>query len=554
MLSSRAAHFLCSNLFPQCQNKFAALVCWPERIGFLIFKEGSPMWQDKAFGANFLYDLLTHVSRATTKVDGLLQFVLERALALTASGGGAIFVFEASHEEPSLAAAALRGELGDTAANLLKAWEQNPDGRSLASPAFIVLQSGQPYSIDDYQHDSAHFPLLKGGRSSLWAPLLDGKSVIGVIHVESSQPEHYRKPHLDQLESLAAEMVPAIQRLLLKEKMAQVGAPIVEIVGASAPFLELERQIRLAAGQSLSPVLITGERGSGKELTAWAIHSLSKRRDKPFVPVLASAFTESLFADELFGHMKHAFTGATEARKGKFVAAEGGSIFFDEVGDLPLGIQVALFRAIERGEIQPIGHDLPIRINVRVIAATNQNLPELIAQRRFREDLYDRLSVFEIKVPPLRERREDIPLLVSHFLRKCCQKMRRPVVFKDVCAICQNSEDVQCVTTEFYQALQTYEWPGNVRELENIILRLLTFVPDEVLDVKHLPDHIQKGLTKAAKPKPEDLTLETAVKQHIRRVLRMTNDNQSQAAKILNLPLSTLRSKIKKLEIERKGK
>jgi DNA-binding NtrC family response regulator len=156
-------------------------------------------------------------------------------------------------------------------------------------------------------------------------------------------------------------------------------------------------------------------------------------------------------------------------------------------------------------------------------------------------------------VPPLRERREDIPLLAEHFLRKHCHEMRRPIAFNDFCAVCQNAEGVSCATAEFYRALQTYDWPGNVRELENLILRLLAFVPDEVLDAKHLPEHFQLGLAKAAKPETGDLTLNTAIKQHLQRVLRMTNYNQSQAAKILGLPLSTLRSKIKKLRIERKG-
>jgi DNA-binding NtrC family response regulator len=518
------------------------------------------MLQDKAFGANFLYHVLSLASRSTTRVDGLLQFALERALALTASDvGGAIFVLEISQEEPSLAAAALRGELADTSANLLMSWQQNPSGRSLASPAFNVLQSGQTYSIDDHStsvanHESAYFQLLKGGRSSLGVPLLEGKSVIGVIHVESSQPEHYRQPHLDQLESLAAEMVPAIQRLLLKEQMIQVGTPIVDIVGASAPFLELERQIRRIAAHAKGPVLITGERGSGKELAAWAIHCWSERRGKPFVPVLASAVAESLFVDELFGHERHSFTGATRERLGKFKAAEGGTLFLDEIGDLTPEVQSALLRVIEKGELPRIGRDLPLPIDVRVIAATNRNLSELMAQGKFREDLYDRLSAFEVRVPPLRERREDIPLLAEHFLRKHCHEMRRPIAFNDFCTACQNAESVSCATAEFYRALQTYDWPGNVRELENLILRLLAFVPDEVLEVKHLPEHIQKGLTKAAKPETEDLTLDTAIKNHIVRVLQMTSYNQSQTAKILDLPLSTLRSKIKKLGIERKKK
>jgi transcriptional regulator with GAF, ATPase, and Fis domain len=503
------------------------------------------MLQDKGEQRNFLHRLLALASRPATRLDGLLQFVLEKALALTSSDtGGAIFVLDISTPEQALVASALRGEFADTSTNLLKIWKENA-----RSPAFVVLHSGKPYCIDDHQQDPAHFSLLAGGRSSLWVPLLEGTKVMGVFHVESSQPGYYEEGHISQLQNLAAETVPAINRLLLKEKMAQVGA-LVEVVGVSAPFLELERQIRLAAINSRSPVLITGERGSGKELTAWAIHCWSDRRNQAFVPVLASAFAPSLYADELFGHERHAFTGADSERRGKFKAAEGGTIFLDEVGELHPEVQSALLRTIERGELPRIGRDLPLRVDVRVIAATNRNLPELITQGRFRDDLYDRLRVFEIQVPPLRERREDIPLLANHFLNKYCQQMRRAIMDHGICAACQHAEVVGCATSEFYQALENYYWPGNVRELENLIIRLLAYVPDEVLDAKHLPEHFQLGLAKTAMPEARDLTFNAAMRSHIERVLQMTNYNQSQAAKVLDLPFSTLQSKMKKLGIE----
>lgn len=496
----------------------------------------------------FFHQLLALASRSTIRLDRLLQLILGKALTVTASdAGGSLFLVETVGRGPVLVASCLRGTLAESPANLLKRWKENP-----RSPAAIVLHSGQPYCIEDHRHDPAHFPLLASSRSSLWVPLLEGKRVIGVLHVESSRPGHYSDKHLRQLEGLAAEAIPAIHRLLLREWMAQAGAPL-DMVGVSPTFLDLERQIKLVAASASRSVLVTGERGSGKELAARAIHFWSDRRNKPFVPVLVSGLTESLVAAELFGHEKYAFTDAKQARKGKFLAAEGGTLFLDEVGDLSPAVQAALLRVIQWGEIQPLGRDLPATVDVRVVAATNQHLPNLIAQGRFRQDLYDRLRVLEIRVPPLRERREDIPLLAGHFLRKYCHALRREVMGEGLCAACRQAEAVGCATVEFYQALQRYDWPGNVRELENLIIHLLTFVPEEILDVKHLPEEILKGSNRADEGiarAAEDLTLDGMTKRHIERLLALTGNNQTQAAKILRVPLSTLRHKMKKLGIK----
>ncbi|MCS6806270.1 MAG: sigma-54-dependent Fis family transcriptional regulator [Acidobacteriota bacterium] len=499
--------------------------------------------------ANFLSELLGFASRPASRLDGLLRLLLEKALKLTGSDvGGGILIFAAEGQQPTLVTSVLEGELADTLSNLLRAWQQHR-----RSPALIVFNSGQAYSSDDHRQEPVYFPLLAGSRSSVWVPLLDGKQVVGVLHVEASQAGHYGEREVVQLEELAAEAVAAINRLLLKEWMAHGGA-WVEIVGASPAFVALERQLKQVAGSASRSVLLSGERGSGKELAARAIHYWSERRDKPFVPVLVSAMTESMVADELFGHERYAFTDAKQARKGKFRAADGGTLFLDEVGDLSPAVQAALLRAIQWGEIQPGGRDLPVRVDVRVVATTNQHLPELIAQGRFRQDLYDRLRVVEIRVPPLRERREDIRLLAEHFLRKYCQQTRREVMSEGVCAACSQTEEVCCATAAFYEALQAYDWPGNVRELENLIIRLLTDVRDEVLDVKHLPEEIRRASMQVNKPTVEELRLDVAMKRHIELVLRMTNYNQRQAAKILRIPYSTLQNKIKKLGVEIKRK
>jgi DNA-binding NtrC family response regulator len=305
-------------------------------------------------------------------------------------------------------------------------------------------------------------------------------------------------------------------------------------------------------------VLIQGERGSGKEIAAYGIHYFSKRREGPFVSVLVPAITESLQADELFGHERSSFTGADKVRKGKFLIAEGGTVFLDEVGDLSAALQLTLLRVLDHGEIQPVGRDLPINVNVRIVAATNMDLDRLVAEERLRGDLFDRLNVIELKVPPLRERREDIPLLIRHFLERECDEVNRKEMLDEklICQSCGRGRIAACASEEFYEAMQEYDWPGNVRELENIMIRLATMLGGQVLKAHHLPDYIIKtrsqtpGCTSSA---PNDLSLDKAVKEHINKVLVSVGYNESQAARFLGIPRSTLRSKIRKLGISNKA-
>lgn len=509
------------------------------------------MQQQRAREHHLLQSLLVLADRLSTQLDALLQFSLEKALSMTASDvGGTVLYFETSDREPLLLACALRGELAESSAALIKKWNSQP-----ADPINLLIEKKVPRRVSDYRREASSPALFSGGRSSLWVPLLGGEQqAIGAIHVESSRPGYYTDSHAQQLQNLATQIVAAAGCVLLREDAAKSGMTL-DFVGVSPVFLELEQQIKQAAAHPSAPVLITGERGSGKELASRAIHCWGTRRGKPFVPVLASALTESLFADELFGHAKHAFTGAAQSRSGKFQAAEGGILFLDEVGDMPPPMQAALLRVIERGEITRIGTDLPVRVDVRVVAATNKNLCALVERGEFRADLFDRLSVFQIRVPALRERKADIPLLAGHFLRKYCEQMGRDFALagKNGCAACKFGEAVHCATSTFYQALSMYDWPGNVRELSNLILRLVATVPDEVLDVKHLPEQFRKRVAEGALSDPEDLTLDTLIRKHIDRVLETAGQNESQAARILGIPRSTLRSKMKKLKIESKG-
>ncbi|MGH9821985.1 MAG: sigma 54-interacting transcriptional regulator, partial [Blastocatellia bacterium] len=271
---------------------------------------------------DILSSMLILAGRPSTKLDAILQFSLEKALSLTASDiGGLIFLLDAGGQAPIVRASGLRGDWAEPATSLLEKWNAKA-----ANPISTVLASGSHSRVDDYHEETGCFPLFLGGRSSLWVPLLDSKRAVGCLHVESSQPRYYVDTQIQALQSLGKEIVIAIDRLLLREDAEKVGTSL-DVVGISPVFLDLERQIRSAARHAGGPVLITGERGTGKALASRAVHYWGTRRDKPFIPVLASALTESLFADELFGHTRHAFTGADQARQGKFKAADGGTLF-----------------------------------------------------------------------------------------------------------------------------------------------------------------------------------------------------------------------------------
>jgi DNA-binding NtrC family response regulator len=389
--------------------------------------------------------------------------------------------------------------------------------------------------------------------SSIWLALGSDEDWLGCIGLGSETYSAYSSTEIESLQRLLSFGMLALNRLILREQ-AKLQQMEINLIGQSETFLEFERKLKQAASHPQCTVLIRGERGSGKEMAAYAIHCFSNRRGKPFIPVLASALAESLHADELFGHEKNAFTGADRARKGKFLAAEGGTLFLDEVGDLPHALQVSLLRVIERGELQRIGRDFPIKVDVRLLVATNRDLNKLVADGYFRGDLYDRLNVIELVVPPLRQRREDIPLLVEHFLLKHCQEINRGSRISEhcVCKLRGESGKVLCASEEFYRALQKHDWPGNVRELENLITRLVAMSPEEILNINHLPKDLLKA---AASPRDllvpdcENLSLDHTIKKHIERVLSLTGNCQTQAAKILGIPRTTLQAKIRRLRI-----
>ncbi|MBP6821260.1 MAG: sigma-54-dependent Fis family transcriptional regulator [Acidobacteria bacterium] len=308
------------------------------------------------------------------------------------------------------------------------------------------------------------------------------------------------------------------------------------IVGASKPMQELFKMIARAA-RGASTVLITGESGTGKELVARSIHEMSERKGD-FVPVNCAAIPAELIESELFGHTGQAFTGAKQARAGLFEAADGGTIFLDEVGELPLMMQPKLLRVLQEGTVRRVGADQEKKINVRVVAATNRDLETEVQAGRFREDLYWRLNVIHLDIPPLRERPFDIPLLVEHFLNKAAEVAGRPALN---------------VTPEALATLTAYSWPGNARELENAVERAIALAEGAHLTPEDLPERIRNSgqssllLTQA---RQQRMTLSELERAYILETLRLTGGNKSRAAEMLGFDRRTLHRKLDEYRAE----
>jgi two-component system response regulator HydG len=282
-------------------------------------------------------------------------------------------------------------------------------------------------------------------------------------------------------------------------------------------------------------VLIQGESGTGKEVIAKAIHHAGRRADKPFVAVNCGALPEPLLESELFGHVKGAFTGATAHKKGLFAEAHGGTLFLDEIGEMPLTLQVKFLRALQEGEVRPVGSTQTITVDVRVLAATNRDLGQLLQQGRFREDLFYRLNVFPVILPPLRERREDISAMAEHFLRQYGQKQGRPLR----------------LSAEAIDRLLRYPWPGNVRELENAMERAAILAQHDSISADDLPSYMVAGTPLGAAPSlPQAMTLAEAEKLHILQILERFGWNHSRAAEVLAIGRTSLWRKLKEYQIE----
>ncbi|MCM0755266.1 sigma 54-interacting transcriptional regulator [Desulfovibrio aminophilus] len=307
------------------------------------------------------------------------------------------------------------------------------------------------------------------------------------------------------------------------------------LIGRS-PAMRRVYEILERAAQSDAPVIILGESGTGKELAARAIHALGPRRDGPFVQINCAAFNDALLESEIFGHVKGAFTGAYRHRTGRFEEADGGDVFLDEVGDVPPAIQVKLLRVLETKKFERVGDNRPLSLDARIITATNQDLPELVANKRFRQDFFYRINVLPIQLPPLRERREDIPLLVEHFIRRLNRS---------------SGHAVSGLTPEALDRLARHSWPGNVRELKSALEYAFVVCDKGLIGPEHLPQQIAQGA--AACPPPADVLPDAGApreKAELIEALRRTGGNKSAAARLLGVNRLTVQNRMRKYGLD----
>lgn len=319
---------------------------------------------------------------------------------------------------------------------------------------------------------------------------------------------------------------------LLAEKQILHDELFPEMIGNSPPMQQLFDLIQRIAKED-STILIEGESGTGKELAARAIHQNSERNGKPFIKVNCGALNDNLLESELFGHEKGAFTGAIRQKKGRFELADGGTLFLDEIGDISPAMQVKLLRVLQEREFERVGGEVTISVDVRIICATHRNLPRRVQEGEFREDLYYRLSVIPMQLPPLRDRREDIPELVSHFLQKRSQP--------------------KTITAEGINLLMEYSWPGNIRELENLMERLQVIAPGPEIDPQLIAVHLGSGISHNTSGQYENLPLDDALyafeKNLIVHALKKCDNVKNRAAKLLGIKTSTLYYKLEKFDL-----
>jgi transcriptional regulator with GAF, ATPase, and Fis domain len=384
-----------------------------------------------------------------------------------------------------------------------------------------------------------------GATSLICAPILFGDRVLGLIHLYCTNP--LKALDVEDLEftvAVAKQLGGVIHNLQRQQSLSAENASLrdqlrveSELVGQSPAIRAIEQQVARVA-PTTATVLIRGESGVGKELVARAIHYSSPRKDGPFVCLNCAALTETLLESELFGHEKGAFTGATEKKVGKFEAADHGTIFLDEIGEMTVGTQAKLLRILEGHSFERVGGSVPIRVDVRVVAATNQDLEEGVREGRFRRDLFFRLQVVEIRVPPLRERKTDVPLLAEHFLRRFVRETGRKI---------------RGFTPGALKKMEAYHWPGNVRELRNVVERAVALGTGPVLDVNDiwLSSLEASGPAPAAGGDYEPISLNEVEKRHILATLEHTGWNKSQASAILQIERSTLDRKIDRYDLKR---
>lgn len=401
----------------------------------------------------------------------------------------------------------------------------------------LDLLAEQDYAAvvsDIYLDERSGLDLLKHLRSrspDVPVILMTARGSIETVAEATEQGafEYLAKPvDFDRLREVLQRAL-CLQRAGYDEDETEEELPATELVGVSAPMVELYKLISRTAPTDAT-VLIEGETGTGKELVARTIHRLSPRRDSPFIAVDCASIPASLMETELFGAVRGAYTGADRDRTGVFEAANRGTVFLDEIGDMDFGLQAKLLRFLQEREVRPVGSPKTKKVDVRVIAATNKNLQQLVAEGKFREDLWYRLSVVRIVVPPLRERKGDIPILVQFFLKRFNERYGRRVKFSE----------------QAIRALEAYTWPGNVRQLQHVVERLVILATGTWIDQKDVDEALLSSQPSLGAAE----SLSEVEAEQIRKVLAATGGNKSRAARILGIERKTLYRKLEKLGIE----
>ncbi len=447
--------------------------------------------------------------------------------------------------------------------------EDSPAGQAISSGHVLIARGPE---IDRFHPQVIHFLREQGVQVICCVPLTTHSRTFGTINLASRNPQAFSTPDVELLQQVAAQVAIALENALafkeidaLKDKLAveklyleeeiRTELNFEEIIGDSAALRRTLSQVELAAPAGTT-VLILGETGTGKELIARAIHNLSPRRERTFVKVNCASIPAGLLEAELFGHERGAFTGALTQKIGRFEFADRGTLFLDEVADLPLELQPKLLRVLQEQEFERLGSNRTQRVDVRVVAATNADLAQLVAERKFRNDLYYRLNVFPINIPSLRERPEDVPLLVRYFVQKFSRRQNKTVEY---------------IPSDVMEALVNYPWPGNIRELENLVERAVLLSPGkelrvplaELRDPSHpafptsTPTESPRYASPVSNTPPSSAsiaTLEEAERQHILRALRQTQwriAGPQGAANLLGMKRTTLQARMQKLGIRR---
>ena len=503
---------------------------------------------------------ITEALSRTNSRQAVLQVVYDHVRRLLPFNGSGLFEINEAENYHQLL---IHSQTGDDPSLPIGTTERIPYSGSACE------WMAQRFDVHELQEIMVHYPnhphypdlLAIGIQQMIHGPLLSGGKIMGMFCLNACQANTYTQNDIRLFKHIADQLAVAVANILaneeiqrLNEQLQEQNAYLIEeveqqynlgeMVGQSPALQNLHHNLRLVAPTDTT-VLIMGESGTGKELVARALHQTSSRRAKPLIKINCAALPANLIESELFGHERGAFTGATDRRIGKFELAHGSTLFLDEIGELPLDLQAKLLRAIQEKEIERLGGNKVISTDVRIVSATNRHLATEVQAGRFRADLYYRLSVFPLSLPPLRERPDDLPLLVRHFVQKMARRLGKPL---------------QGVSGRTMRQVMAYDWPGNIRELENVLERAAILSPGKVIAELYLPTTKPGSSAKvgpATAPITEECALKTAAdneRDHILRVLRHCQgkvSGQGGAAELLQLKASTLEFRMKKLGIRR---